>query len=145
MIPQVAIDAAMSDPFVTIASDGMVIDQPKVHPRGAGSCSRVLGHYVRERKLLDLKTALAKMTIMPAQWLEKVVPAMARKGRIHVGADADISVFDPATVKDNATFNRPLQASSGYRYVLVGGKVMVANGKITPNLFPGVGIRRGDK
>ena len=70
---------------------------------------------------------------------------MARKGRIQVGADADIAVFDPTTVKDNATYDSPLQASSGYRYVLVGGKVMAENGKITPNLFPGVGIRRGDK
>ncbi|MDT9597457.1 amidohydrolase family protein [Sphingosinicella rhizophila] len=145
MIPQAAIDAAMADPFVSIASDGMVMSDPKVHPRGAGSYSRVLGHYVRDRKLLDLKTALTKMTILPARRLEKVAPAMARKGRIQVGADADITVFDPATVKDNATYENPLQASSGYRYVLVGGNVMVQNGKITPNLFPGVGIKRGAK
>jgi cytosine/adenosine deaminase-related metal-dependent hydrolase len=145
MIPQASIDAAMADPFVTIASDGSVMNQPKVHPRGAGSFSRVLGVYVRERKLLDLKTALAKMTILPARRLEKVAPAMARKGRIQVGADADISVFDAATVKDNATYENPLQPSSGYRYVLVGGRVMAANGKITPNLHPGVGIRRGDR
>lgn len=143
MIPQVAIDAAMADPFVTIASDGSVMNQPNVHPRGAGSFSRVLAVYVRERKLLDLKTALAKMTIMPARRLEKVAPAMARKGRIQVGADADITIFDPATVKDNATYDQPLQASSGYRYVLVGGKVMAENGKITPGVFPGVGIKRG--
>jgi dihydroorotase-like cyclic amidohydrolase len=145
MIPQVAIDAAMADPFVSIASDGSPMLQPNVHPRGAGSFSRVLGVYVRERKLLDLKTALAKMTIMPAKRLEKVAPAMARKGRIQIGADADISVFDPNTVKDNATYDKPLQASSGYRYVLVGGRVMAENGKITPNLFPGVGVKRGDK
>jgi len=145
MIPQSAIDAAMADPFVSIASDGSPMVDPKVHPRGAGSFSRVLGHYVRERKLLDLKTAIAKMTILPAKRLEKVAPAMARKGRIQVGADADISVFDPNTVKDNATYDQPLQASSGYRYVLVGGKVMAENGKITPKLFPGVGIKRGDK
>ncbi|MES2058795.1 MAG: amidohydrolase family protein [Pseudomonadota bacterium] len=145
MIPQMAIDAAMADPFVTIASDGMPMNQPNVHPRGAGSFSRVLAVYVRERKLLDLKTAIAKMTILPARRLEKVAPAMARKGRIQVGADADINVFDPATVKDNATYASPLQASSGHRYVLVGGKVMAENGKITPNLFPGVGVVRGAK
>jgi|TARA_R100000501_G_scaffold13151_3_gene23964 dihydroorotase-like cyclic amidohydrolase len=143
MIPQEAIDAAMADPFVSIASDGMVMNDPKVHPRGAGSFSRVLGHFVRERGVLDLNTALAKMTIMPARRLEKVAPAMARKGRIDVGADADIVVFDPATVTDNATFEDPQQPSSGYRYVLVDGKVMVQNGEITPNLFPGEGIKRG--
>jgi dihydroorotase-like cyclic amidohydrolase len=145
MIPQLAIDTAIADPFVSIASDGMPMVESNVHPRGAGSFSRVLGVYVRERKVLDLKTALAKMTIMPAKRLEKVAPAMARKGRIQVGADADISVFDPNTVKDNATYEKPLQASSGYRYVLVGGRVMAENGKITPNLFPGVGVKRGDK
>jgi dihydroorotase-like cyclic amidohydrolase len=145
MIPQTAIDAAMADPNVTIASDGMPMADPKVHPRGAGSFSRVLGTYVRERKLLDLKTALAKMTILPARKLEAVAPAMARKGRLQVGADADIDVFDPATVKDNATYDNPHQFSSGYRFILVGGQVMAQNGKITPNAFPGAGIRRGDK
>jgi hypothetical protein len=145
MTPQASIDAAMADPMVTIASDGMPMSDAKTHPRGAGTFSRVLGHYVRERQLLDLKTALAKMTILPARKLESVAPAMARKGRLQVGADADIDVFDPATVKDNATYENPHQFSSGYRYILVGGQLMAQNGKITPNLFPGVGIRRGDK
>lgn len=135
-IPPEAIDAAISDPFVSIASDAST-----AHPRGAGAFSRVLGVFVRERKLLDLKTALAKMTIMPARRLEKISPQMLRKGRLAVGADADITVFDPATIKDMATFEKPTLPSVGIRYVLVGGKVMADNGKVTPDTFPGVGIR----
>lgn len=144
MIPQASIDAAMAEPSVTIASDGAPMIDPKTHPRGAGTFSRVLGVYVRERKLLDLKSALAKMTIMPARKLEAIAPAMARKGRLQVGADADINVFDAATVRDNATYENPHQPSTGYRYILVGGKLMVENGKVAPDLFPGGGIMRGE-
>ncbi len=113
------------------------------HPRGAGTFSRVLGMYVRDQHVLDLKTALAKMTIMPAKRLEQVSPQMAKKGRIAVGADADITVFDPAKIKDMATYEKPMQPSVGIHYVLVGGQVMATDGKVTPNLFPGVAIRSG--
>lgn len=145
VIPQMAVDAAMRDPAVAVASDGITMDRAHVHPRGAGTFSRVLRVYVRERKLLDLRTALAKMTIVPARRLQAVAPAMARKGRVQVGADADLVVFDPATVRDNATYDNPLQASSGYRFVLVGGVVMSENGVINRTQFPGLGIRREAK
>jgi len=141
--PPAAVDAAMADPIVSIASDGMPWVTSGEHPRGAGTFSRVLGYYVRERQLLDLKTAIGKMTIMPARRMEKVAPGMARKGRISVGADADITVFDPAKIKDMATFDKPMQASVGIRYVLVGGQVMATDGKVTQGLFPGKAIRRG--
>src|ERR1019366_3191493 len=112
-IPEEAARAAIANPIVMIASDGMPITGPKVHPRGQGTFSRVLGHYVREEKALDLMTALRKMSLMPAQRLEKRAPAFKNKGRIRVGADADITIFDPARVIDKATFEDPLQYSYG--------------------------------
>src|ERR1700739_4108842 len=93
-IPEAAARTAVANPIVMIASDGMPITGSKVHPRGQGTYSRVLGHYVREEKALDLITALRKMTLMPAQRLEKHAPMFKEKGRIRVGADADITVFD---------------------------------------------------
>ena len=73
----------------------------------------MLGHYVREERALDLMTALRKMTLMPAQRLEKRAPVFLKKGRIRIGADADITVFDPAKIIDKATFEDPLQYSDG--------------------------------
>ena len=93
-IPEEAARTAVANPIVMIASDGMPITGPKVHPRGQATFSRVLGHYVREEKALDLMTALRKMTLMPAQRLEKRAPMFKDKGRIRVGADADITIGD---------------------------------------------------
>lgn len=141
IIPSEVVDRAIADPLVSIASDGMPWTTEGEHPRGAGTFSRVLGRYVRERKLLDLPAAIAKMTIMPARRLEAVSPQMARKGRIAEGADADITIFDPAKIRDRATFEKPMQASTGIAYVLVGGQVMAHNGRVTANRFPGQAIR----
>src|SRR5262249_14949654 len=89
-IPEEAARAAVASPVVMIGSDGMPITGPKIHPRGQGSYARVLGHYVREEKALDLVTAIRKMTLLPAQRLEKRAPVFKNKGRLRVGADADI-------------------------------------------------------
>jgi N-acyl-D-aspartate/D-glutamate deacylase len=106
-IPDEAARAAVANPIVMIASDGVPTTGPKIHPRGQGTFSRVLGHYVREEKALDLMTALRKMTLMPAQRLEKRAPIFRNKGRIRVGADADITVFDPDKIIDKATYYGP--------------------------------------
>jgi N-acyl-D-aspartate/D-glutamate deacylase len=140
-IPPEAARAAVSSPIVMIGSDGMPITGPKIHPRGQGSFSRVLGYYVREQKALDLMTALRKMTLMPAQRLEKHAPAFHDKGRIRVGADADITVFDADKIIDKATFDEPLQFSAGIPYVLVQGTPVVANGQTVPGTFPGRAAR----
>jgi dihydroorotase len=94
------VEMAIAHSGVMIASDGVPFIDGKGHPCGAGTFARVLGHYSREKKLLPLMEALAKMTILPAQRLEGYVPMMKGKGRIALGADADITVFDPATVID---------------------------------------------
>ncbi len=136
-IPEEAARACVSSPIVMVASDGMPLTGPKIHPRGQGTFSRVLGHYVREEKALDLMTALRKMTLMPAQRLEKHAPMFKDKGRIHVGADADITVFDPDRVVDKATFDQPLQYSGGIQFVLVNGVPVIKEGAFVDGVLPG--------
>ena len=140
-IPEEAAHTAVADPIVMIASDGMPITGAKVHPRGQGTFSRVLGHYVREEKALDLMTALRKMTLMPAQRLEKRAPVFKDKGRIRVGADADITVFDPKRIIDKATYEQPLQYSEGIQFVLVNGVPVVKDGQLVDGVFPGRAAR----
>ena len=134
------IDAAIESPLTVIASDGHLLNG-KGHPRTAGTYARVLGHYVREEKVLDLMTALKKMTLLPAQRLEKRAPAFQDKGRIRVGADADITVFDPNMVIDKATYEKPLQYSEGIQFVLVSGVPVVKAGTLVEGIFPGRGLR----
>src|SRR5579872_526656 len=140
-IPESAVREALADPTIMVASDGMPITGPKVHPRGQGTFCRVLGHYVREEKVLDLMTALRKMTLLPAQRLQKRAPVFQNKGRIRVGADADITIFNPDTVIDKATFEDPLQFSAGISYVLVNGVPVVRDGATVSGVFPGRGAR----
>lgn len=141
MIPEDALRAALTHPQVMIGSDGVPLTNGGGHPRGVGTYARVLGRYVRDEKLLDLMTALAKMTIMPARRLEPFVPAMRRKGRLAVGADADVTVFDPARVIDRATYERPAQFSEGIKHVIVGGTFVVRDEQLVPNVTPGRPIR----
>ena len=121
---------------IAVASDGMMY-APLAHPRTAGTFSRVLGKYVREDQALDLMTALKKMTLIPARILEDIAPAMIQKGRLQEGADADITVFDPATVSDQATFEGGLEFSKGVTYVIVGGVPILEKGETVPGVFPG--------
>jgi len=130
------IEAGVSSPITTIGSDGMPYSK-LAHPRTAGTFARVLGLYVRDRKALTLMDALAKMTIRPAQRLEGIAPVMRGKGRLQVGADADITVFDPNTIIDKATFEGGLKFSEGIPYVLVNGTFVVKGGKTIGNVFPG--------
>ena len=109
--------------FVMVGSDAILERSHNNHPRSTGCFSRVLGRYVRERGVLDLPTALSKMTIQPARLLEGRCPALRRKGRLGIGADADITVFDPATVNDRSTIANPAEESEGIRWVVVEGRV----------------------
>lgn len=137
------VEQAVAHPGVMIASDGVPFIDGKGHPRGAGTCARVLGHYSREKKLLSLMDALAKMTILPARRMESHVPAMRQKGRIAVGADADITVFDAAKVIDRATFENPTEPSEGIVQVLVNGEFVVRDGKPVSDAMPGRAVRNG--
>ena len=130
------IEAGIKSPITMIGSDGMPYSR-FAHPRSAGTFSRVLGVYVREQHALSLMDGLRKMTIMPAQRLEPFSPMMRFKGRLQVGADADITIFDPNTIVDKATFEGGLKFSEGIHHVMVNGTFVVKNGKTIGNVFPG--------
>lgn len=134
------IDRVMAHPLVMVASDG-ILENGIGHPRVAGTFSRVLGRYVRERRALSLPEAIRKMSLMPAQRLEAMAPAMRNKGRIRQGADADIAIFDPDTVIDRATFEKPNLPAEGIPYVMVGGTLVVDRGQIVEQVHPGRPIR----
>jgi N-acyl-D-aspartate/D-glutamate deacylase len=129
---QETVDAIIPNPLIMIASDGAV-----GHPRNAGTYSRVLAQYVRDKKTLTLMEALRKMSLMPAQMLERSTPNAHRKGRMQEGADADIVVFDPQTITDRSTFEKPMEPSTGMHYVLVGGTVLIDDGKLVSDVYPG--------
>ena len=133
------IKTGIAAPRVIIASDGMTYAK-LAHPRTAGTFSRVLGKYVREDKVIDLNTAIEKMTLLPAKRLENIAPMMRFKGRIQVGADADITVFNPDIIIDKSTFEKGLEFSAGIEYVLVNGSFVLKNGKTVNNVFPGQAV-----
>jgi len=132
---QQIVDELIPNPLIMIASDGA-----EGHPRNAGTYSRVLAQYVREKKSLTWMEALRKMTLMPAQMLERSTPDAKRKGRIQEGADGDIVVFDPNTISDRSTFQKPMEPSVGVHYLLVGGAVLIDDGKMASDMYPGKAV-----
>jgi len=134
------VSRALVHPGVLIASDGIPFENGVGHPRGAGTFARVLGHYSRERGELPLMEALRKMTLLPAERLAHVA-AMRRKGRIAEGMDADLTIFDPATVIDRATYTQ-LAPSAGIVHVLVNGAFVLRDGERVAGAMPGQPIRR---
>ncbi len=129
-IPEEDMQLALQTPWVFIGSDAIAEESQNNHPRASGTFSRVLGRYVRELGVLDLQTALRKMTIQPAQRVESMIPAMRRKGRLRRGADADIVVFNPDTIIDQATIEQPAAPSIGISHLLVDGQAVMADGEL---------------
>lgn len=135
--PQSVVDAIIPNPLVIIASDGA-----PGHPRNAGTYARILSRYVRERGSITLLDAIRKMSLMPAQRMEKATAAARSKGRLQEGADADVVVFDPRSIIDHATYKTPAAPSSGMQFVIVNGVVLIDRGTLVANTFPGKALSR---
>ncbi len=134
--PDSIVAVAINSPLTMIASDGL-----QSHPRQSGTYARILARYVRTEKSLTLIEAIRKMSLMPAQRLEAATLAARRKGRLQEGADADIIVFDPATIEDKATYRAPKEPSVGMKYVLVMGTPVVEAGQVVVGAAPGQAIK----
>ena len=139
-IPRDMMEAAVSSPITIIASDGR-LQNGRGHPRSAGTYAKVLGRFVREGGALTWMDAIRKMSLMPAQRLARRAPMMRNKGRLRVGADADITIFDPETVIDRSTYESPAEYSKGMGYVLVNGVLVVRDGQLQDDVRPGQAVR----
>lgn len=116
----------MKNPFTMIGTDGTPsFGESKIHPRMSGTYPRVLGEYVRKKRILPLEEAIRKMTSLPAQTF-----GLKNKGLIKEGFDADLVIFDPDTIIDQATYEEPDLPPLGISHVLVNGRIAVENGKI---------------
>ncbi len=125
---------AVNTDYGGVAPDGPFAEV-RPHPRTYGSCTRILGHYVRELGLLPLESAVRKMTSLAAQRA-----GLADRGLLRPGMFADITVFDPRTVADRATFTQPHQPSVGIVHVFVNGQAVLRDGRLT-DARPGRGLR----
>ena len=135
------VDTVFRYPNTAVASDGTIMSfgRGRPHPRSYGTNARILGDYVRERQILSLEDAIRRMTSLPARTF-----AFYDRGLIRPGFVADLVLFDPRTVTDKATFADPHQYSAGFDYVVVNGRVAVADGTLT-DIRAGRFIRRGNR
>ncbi len=123
--------------YVSVASDG-ILNHGQGHPRAVGTFPRVLGRYVRDKKVIDIVTALKKMSLQNAKWL-----GLKHKGEIKVGYDADITIFDPNTINDKATYTNAKLVSEGIKYVLLNGEIALKNNTVVNDRL-GQFIERSD-
>lgn len=140
-MPEEEIVMALKDPIVMIGSDTIIEPSLNNHPRGAGNYSRLFGKYVREEKVLTMMDAIKKASYLPAKRMESAAPLMKVKGRIEVGADADITIFNPDTIIDKSTVKDPGTPSEGIEYVIVNGVIIKNEDGIIKNAKPGKAIK----
>ena len=140
-LSDIDLEGIISNPEVSVGTDGYALnaeldDGEATHPRSYGTFPRVLGLYVREKKLLSLETAIHKMTAFPAERL-----GLYDRGLIKEGLAADLTIFDPASVNDCADFINPHRYPVGIEHVIVNGRAVVAAGKVT-GVGPGKVLRK---
>lgn len=111
------------------------------HPRSAGTFTKFIGEYCRDRGKIGLVEALAKCTVLPARLIESCSPEMKRKGRLQEGCDADILVFDPATIAAQASFSHMTAPATGVEALLVGGRPVILDGRLDARARPGRALR----
>jgi N-acyl-D-aspartate/D-glutamate deacylase len=140
-IPEEEMILGLESPIGIVSSDGGGLVDGRGHPRSTGTFGRFLGRFVRELEVVDWMDGIARITLLPVQRIEKAVPAMARKGRLQIGMDADVTVFDPATVQERATYAEPAQMTKGISYVIVNGMVVLDDGDIVEGAEPGQWLR----
>jgi hypothetical protein len=142
-IPESDVRQTLSTDWIMLGSDAILEPGDKNHPRATGCFARAIGRYTRDRKVLPLMAALAKATILPAKLVERGAPAMRRKGRLQLGADADITVFDPRRLVDRSTIEAPGVESEGIRYVLVAGEIVRDPQGNRRDVRPGLAVTSG--
>lgn len=132
-------ETALQWPSMMISTDALpaldldVLSNPNI----AGTFSRVLGHYVREKQVLTLTDAIKKMSYLQAKWMEQASPVFKKKGRIQVGADADLVLFDADTVSANAIYGKPYEKPTGIEHVFVAGRWIVKDSARVEGRYPG--------
>jgi N-acyl-D-glutamate deacylase len=152
------LDMAVLFPNGAIASDAMpwslpdgstytgdawpLPDDATSHPRSAGTFTRFLRHWVRERQTISLLEGIRKCALIPAEILQASTPAMSNKGRLQAGADADVVVFDFATLTDRAEFTAMNRPADGVRHLIVSGKPVITDGIMDVAIRPGQPVRR---
>ena len=131
----------LKSPLGIVSSDGGGLIDGRGHPRSTGTFARFLGRFVRELEIVDWMEGIRKITLLPAERLEESIPAMSRKGRLQIGMDADLTVFDPATVQERASYADPAQMSAGISYVIVNGMLVLDDAEIVEGAEPGEWLR----
>jgi len=136
-IPEEEILMGIRSPLGIITSDGGGLVNGTGHPRSVGTFARFLGRYIRDQQVLTWMEGIKRITLLPAQRVEEAMPTMLKKGRLQVGMDADITIFDPATVQERATYADPDQRSAGISWVIVNGVVAMDHGMGVEGAAPG--------
>jgi dihydroorotase len=140
-IPEAEMITGLRSPLGIVSSDGGGLVDGRGHPRSVGTFGRFLGRFVRELEIVDWMEGIKKITLLPAERLENAIPAMSSKGRLQIGMDADVTIFDPAIVQERATYAKPAQMSAGISFVIVNGMLVLDDGEIVEGAEPGEWLR----
>ena len=135
---ETGLETLMAHPYAAFETDAIITGKGVPHPAGYGAMPRVLGHFVRNRKLFPLEDGVRRITSLPAQRF-----GLKKRGVIRAGAFADLVVFDPSTIDDRTTYTEPTREPAGIDYVMINGQVVVDHGRFDSAKLAGQVIRKG--